>query len=412
LIAVNSAANDSALLPVWARPEAFPVAPGGWGWVDHKSRNHACDSTEKVLSVISEDRDAKVFLVWTPENPRMILPEELKGATSAVLTSRIRTAAADLTEAHDRLRWFGLMVGGLGLYLLYHVWLKAPETASPADLAMYFFQVLIHSMSMGIALLMFVIFAFIPWYQARKSLRDYQQWNADDVAAAVSVLRFETWLARQKAPFTRIMFALMLLVGMAQLLPSDSLRAAALVKPAYHAGEWWRLFTAPFLHGNFIHFLMNAAALLYLGKRMEVFARWPHVPMVFLFAACVGGEASARFVAADSVGASGGLMGWLGFLLVFESLHSHLVPRSSRRRLVAGVLLTALIGVLGYRFIDNAAHIGGLLAGMLYAVILFPKSTSAIRPKSTVPDLVGGSIAMAVLVAAAGFAVLRMVFSG
>ena len=67
-------------------------------------------------------------------------------------------------------------------------------------------------------------------------------------------------------------------------------------------------------------------------EMMRLFARWPHVPLVFLFSACIGGEASARFVSSTSVGASGGLMGWLGFLLVFESLHARLVPRSARRR--------------------------------------------------------------------------------
>jgi membrane associated rhomboid family serine protease len=146
---------------------------------------------------------------------------------------------------------------------------------------------------------------------------------------------------------------------------------------------------------------MNGAALMYLGKRVEVFARWPHVPLVFLFSACIGGEASARFLAAPTVGASGGLMGWLGFLLVFETLHGRLVPRKSTRRLLAGLLLTGLIGVIGYRFIDNAAHAGGCLAGMLYAAIVFPKSASAMRPRTTFTDRLAGSLALVVLLASA-----------
>jgi membrane associated rhomboid family serine protease len=409
---VNSAASDAASQPIWARADAFPPAPAGWGWVDHKSRHHVCESEEQLLTAISEDRDARVILVWTPETPHMILPEEVPGAISAVLTSRKRTAGADLTEAHDRLRWFGFLLGGLCLYLLYQGWVFAPGTATASERLLFALRVPLRSMSMGITLLMFLIFAFIPWYQARKRLRECGHWSAGDVAAAVPALRFETWLANQKAPVTRLMLGLITLVGIAQLLPGDSLRAAALIKPAYLGGEWWRLFTAPFLHGNLIHFMMNAAALLYLGKRMEVFARWPHVPLVFLFAACVGGEASARFLTATSVGASGGLMGWLGFLLVFESLHGNLVPRSSRRRLIAGVLLTALIGLVGYRFIDNAAHAGGMLAGMLYAAIVFPKSSSPKRPNSTVTDRIAGIAAIAVLAAAAAFAVLRMVFHG
>lgn len=260
----------------------------------------------------------------------------------------------------------------------------------------------------GLALLLFVIFAFIPWYQARKRGKQLGQWTEAGIAEAAPTIRFETWLERQKAPFTQIFLGLIALVGVVQLLPSDGLAAAGLVKERYLHGEWWRLLTAPFLHGNIVHFLMNAAGLLYLGKRLEVFARWPHLPLVFLFAAVIGGEASARFVAAPSVGASGGLMGWLGFLLVFETLHKSLVPRRARRRLAAGVALTAFIGLIGYRYIDNAAHAGGLAAGMLYALIVFPPSSSPHRPRSTVADRIAGSTALAVLVAAATLAAWRI----
>lgn len=407
---MNPAAHHEASSPIWARPEAFPSAPSGWGWVDHKGHQHVCNSQEQLISAISEDLDARVTLVWTPENSRMILPEEVPGALAAVLTSRQRTAAADLTESIDRLRWFGFLLGGLGVYLFYQAWFFAPETLTGTGRALFMAKVVFNSMSMGITLLMFLIFAFIPWYQARKRLRDCAHWSANEVAASVPALRFETWLDHQKSPVTRLMLGIIAIVGLAQLLPGDSLRAAALIKPAYLGGEWWRLFTAPLLHGNLIHFMMNAAALLYLGKRMEVFARWPHVPLVFIIAACVGGETSARFMSVTSVGASGGLMGWLGFLLVFESLHGSLVPRSSRRRLIAGVLLTAVIGLVGYRFIDNAAHAGGLLAGMFYAAIVFPKSSSATRPHSTLTDRIAGALALVIIAAAAAFAVLRMVF--
>jgi membrane associated rhomboid family serine protease len=145
-----------------------------------------------------------------------------------------------------------------------------------------------------------------------------------------------------------------------------------------------------------------------LGKRVEVFARWPHVPMVFLFSAVAGGEASARFLNATSVGASGGLMGWLGFLLVFETLHAKLVPRSSRRRLLGGVAMTALIGLVGYKFIDNAAHFGGLLAGMAYAGIVFPKSGSVMRPKINQKDRIIGMVCLAAIAGSAILAILRM----
>ena len=379
--------------------------------MDLKGKLHPCATEASLIDAIREDRDAGVALVWAPERPHMMLPEELRGASDAILASRKRRATDDLLDANDKLRWFGWLLSGIGLYRLYQGFVYAPQMADTPERVLFALKGVIFSMSMGIALLMFLIFAFIPWYQSRKRLRELARWTDWDIAAVVPTLRFETWLDWQKSPVTRLILGSVGVVGIAQLMPGDSLAAAGLVKSAYHQGEWWRLLTAPFMHGNLIHFLMNAAALLYLGKRVEVFARWPHVPMVFLFAGCIGGEASARFLEAPSVGASGGLMGWLGFLLVFESLHGGLVPRRARRRLVAGVLLTALIGLIGYRFIDNAAHLGGLMAGMAYAAIVFPKSTSPLRPRTTITDRIAGTAALTILILSALFATRQILLS-
>ena len=74
------------------------------------------------------------------------------------------------------------------------------------------------------------------------------------------------------------------------------------------------------------------------------------------------------------------------------------MPRKSRRRLIAAVLGTALIGIIGVRFIDNAAHAGGLIAGMLYAFVVFPRSESSVRPHATTVDRVVALLCFAVLV--------------
>jgi membrane associated rhomboid family serine protease len=415
-------------VPVWAREDAFPEAPDGWGWIDAKKKTHPCDSLESLTAAIRDDRDASVTLVWAPGHPRMILPEELGGMSDALRTARARWYRDDLDDATHKLRWFGMILLGLTAYVFYGGMVLAEKLAAQSGTAVDLSQRLkfaaravLDSTSCGLALLMFVIFAFIPWYQARKRRKELVGWTEAGIAEVVPTLRFETWLDWQKAPVTKLFLGLIGLVAVAQILGGletagwsslihnwDGTAIAGLVKERYLHGEWWRLFTAPFLHGNLVHFLMNAAAMAYLGKRVEVFARWPHLPLVFLFAACVGGETSARFVAAPSVGASGGLMGWLGFLLVFETLHARLVPRGASRRLAAGVLLTALIGLIGYHYIDNAAHAGGLLAGVLYAAIVFPASSSPVRPRSTITDRVAGVAALALLIAAALFAAWRV----
>jgi len=168
------------------------------------------------------------------------------------------------------------------------------------------------------------------------------------------------------------------------------------------------LFTAPWLHGHPVHWLMNATALLYLGRRSEVLAGWPHLALAFALAAWLGGVASLRWVSAPSIGASGGLLGLLGFLLAFETLHRRLVPVSARRRLLGGVVATAVLGMLGFQFIDNAAHAGGLVAGLLYGGLVFLPSASPTLPRTLLRDRVAGAAALAVLVAGAGFACWRM----
>jgi len=424
---VKETTQENSDVPIWAREDAFPKAPDGWGWIDAKGRSHSCGSLEALATAIRDDRDGSVTLVWAPGHDRMMLAEELDGMGDALRSARARWSQDDLDDARYRLRWFGGVLGLLVAYTFYGGFLMAGRLAAESGIDIDFPQrlkfaarAIFESTQCGLVLLVFVIFAFIPWYQARKRSKELAKWTDAGMAEIAPTIRFEIWLERQKAPVTRIFLGIIALVALAQILCRvktdglgslmslfknwEGITAAGLVKERYFQGEWWRLLTGSLLHGNLVHFLMNASALAYLGKRLEVFARWPHLPLVFLFAACVGGEASARFVAAPSVGASGGLMGWLGFLLVFETLHQRLVPRRARRRLAAGVALTALIGLVGYRFIDNAAHTGGLLAGMIYAAMVFPASSSPNRPQSNLTDRIAGSAALAVLAATALFA--------
>ena len=90
------------------------------------------------------------------------------------------------------------------------------------------------------------------------------------------------------------------------------------------------------------------------------------------------------------MGVSGAVCGLLGFLLVFETLHRPLVPKCARRRLLGILVSLIVIGALGFRFIDNAAHFGGLVTGAAYAFIVFPKSSSTGRPMILKRDLAMG----------------------
>lgn len=400
-------------LAVWAREVAFPKAGEGYGWMDCKGGRYVCASFEDLSKTIREDTASAVNLVWTPDFPHCRVPEEIEELAEPITEIRKRWVSDDLADAQYRMRNFGIGLVVVFGYMAFQAWGLSDESGLVGRFK-FVLKELRDSTTVGLALLAFLIFAFIPWYQAWKKSGEIKL-TGGDLASKVPLIRFETWLEAQRAPVTWALLGMISLVFLAQVIHDrsilgfrESIEQIGLVKDVYRGGEYWRLFTAPMLHGGLIHFVMNAFALLYLGKRLEVFARWPHVPMVFLFSALVGGEASARLLDAPSVGASGGLMGWLGFLLVFETLHTALVPKSANRRLIGGVLMTALIGLVGYRFIDNAAHFGGLLAGMAYAAIVFPKSGSVMRPKMNITDRVVGMGSLAVIAASAVFAVIWM----
>ncbi|MES2983531.1 MAG: rhomboid family intramembrane serine protease [Verrucomicrobiota bacterium] len=408
-------------LPIWARHDAFPPARDGFGWIDRKGIPHNCNSLTEISDRIRNDPENPILFVWTPNSDFCQLPDEVDELREPIHEVRKLWAIEDLASSQKQLRLVSSLAAIFIAYTAYGEWMLIQEIEKANGLDYPFFQELIdllfsliQSTAVGVALLGFLIFAFIPWYQALKYHREI---HLPDVAreSAIPVLRFETWLSFQKSPVTKLIFIAIAIVFVAQVIGDlsiigfdKSIHEAGLVKSKYADGEFSRLFTAPLLHGGLLHFVMNIMALLYLGKRMEVFARWAHLPTVFLFSALMAGEASARLITAPSVGASGGLMGWLGFLLVFETLHHRLVPRTARRRLLAGVFLTALIGLIGYRFIDNAAHFGGLIAGMIYAGMVFPKSSSPLRPSINITDRIVGSVCLTVIFYSSGLAVMRI----
>jgi membrane associated rhomboid family serine protease len=148
------------------------------------------------------------------------------------------------------------------------------------------------------------------------------------------------------------------------------IESAALVKDAVRSGEVWRLLTAELMHGHPLHFLFNFMALLAVGRLVEMHGHPLYVPAVFLVSALCASASSFLFSAAPiSVGASGGIMGLIGFLAVIGIRRRHVVPRGFLKSIAMSIALTAATGLVAYHFIDNAAHAGGLLGGVLLGLV-------------------------------------------
>ena len=180
--------------------------------------------------------------------------------------------------------------------------------------------------------------------------------------------------------------------------PGGSLSAGARpgpVKDAVRHGQVWRLFTAGLLHAGIWHLAGNMAALLALGRMVEILAHWSRLAIVFLVSILAGNLFSLVLLPrTTSIGASGGLMGLLGFLLVLGIRLSRGLPPRFLRSLIGGALWVAATGIIAYALIDNAAHLGGLLAGIGLGLALVPRG--GVLPLSAGPQLArAGFAAMA-----------------
>ncbi|WP_313952615.1 rhomboid family intramembrane serine protease [Accumulibacter sp.] len=140
-------------------------------------------------------------------------------------------------------------------------------------------------------------------------------------------------------------------------------------------GEWWRLLSAIFLHGSLVHLAMNMLGLYTAGMTVERIYGPRLLLIIYLGSGLLGSALSLHFAAqqAVSVGASGAVFGVAGALLVAVLQHRDKLPRSFSKQTQAGIgffVLYSLVQGFGHNGIDNAAHVGGLLAGCLAAFIL------------------------------------------
>jgi rhomboid protease GluP len=146
--------------------------------------------------------------------------------------------------------------------------------------------------------------------------------------------------------------------------------AGALVRSRVLEGELWRLGSATFLHGGPDHLLGNCVSLYILGMACEHAVGWRRLLTVFAAGAIGGWALSLAMAPGPSVGASGAIFGVMGAVVVILHQHRDLfVIRDKRIGAVVAVWAgyTLLLGAL-QPMIDNAAHLGGLLAGATVAM--------------------------------------------
>jgi membrane associated rhomboid family serine protease len=144
-------------------------------------------------------------------------------------------------------------------------------------------------------------------------------------------------------------------------------------------GEYWRLFTALFLHGGFTHLLFNIFALYVLGPPLERSIGTMRFAVCYLIsglassAGVVGLTVIGLVQVAQLVGASGCIMGIVGAWAGFLVRHRH-APQAKQRLANIGMIVVIQIAFdLSTPQVSMAAHLCGLIAGFFLGLVLAPR---------------------------------------
>lgn len=145
--------------------------------------------------------------------------------------------------------------------------------------------------------------------------------------------------------------------------------------PATQDGEWWRLGNAMFLHFGVVHLALNSFALWDAGQLVErMYGHWRFLCIYLVSGLC--GNLISLVVQGNSAvsgGASGAIFGVYGAAFIFLWRERATISKHEFRWLFGGGLaFSALTIVLGFIIpgIDNAAHIGGFVTGILVSIVL------------------------------------------
>ena len=151
-------------------------------------------------------------------------------------------------------------------------------------------------------------------------------------------------------------------------------------------GEYYRLFTCIFLHIGIMHLLCNMYSLYIIGREVEnLFGKIKYI-IIFILSGIFGSIMSLAFTHNTiSAGASGAIFGLLGALLSFGMHYRTYLGEAIKRSIIPIIVVNLIIGFFA-EGIDLAAHIGGLVGGVLVAMMV------GVPDKSKTKDIINGTI--------------------
>lgn len=308
-------------------------------------------SREELIALCERYRLPALRYCWTPESSGLVPP-----AAAPFLFQTLKKRAIEGYQ-------LSALLGALNLALAAAMYYIKPVHGGSFGAMVWFSSFYVFLFFFGLLPLclglagIFSLGSFTPeGLQRRKEITWYYTWFAPREI-------LYTWLI---ASGTILIFIIERGAGV-----EGAKLAAGLVKRAVWEGEVWRLVTGALLHADLGHLLMNYTALFLLGRAVEVLAHRAYLPLVLLVSALAGNLLSLFLVPSSiPVGISGGLMGLIGFMGILGYRRPKIYPPLFHLAAMVSVLVVGYLGLKLPEAFDSAGHFGGLLAGVILALLM------------------------------------------
>jgi rhomboid protease GluP len=167
--------------------------------------------------------------------------------------------------------------------------------------------------------------------------------------------------------------------------PKEMLAAGALSwDKVFREKEYYRLLTAMFMHGNFSHLLNNMLVLLFIGDNLERAAGKLKYLLIYFGSGIIAGLTSISYnmwkdnglyaeSTTYSIGASGAIFGVVGAVLYIVIINRGRLKNISTRQMVFFVIFSLYGGIVNTH-IDQAAHVGGFIVGVIFTALLYRRN--------------------------------------
>ena len=191
---------------------------------------------------------------------------------------------------------------------------------------------------------------------------------------------FDPTIPKHKPILTRLLIILILIMFIVELFYTAHFGEKGIIilgakwNEGITKGEYWRFFTCALLHGNLMHLFLNLAGLYIFGRELESIYGSIKFLLICLLTNWGSTLTSYEFSSGIAIGASGIVFGIIGCLISFYFSQKGKVTGADYKfkSMYTLVIINLVLGFMMPR-IDNSAHIGGILTGLLSGWILTPK---------------------------------------